>query len=275
MLGKALILAGLLWSGGASLYAQAPAARSFVGTVTAFKAETMQMEVKPDAGDGVPVTFTSETIVQRVAAGEKDLKKASPIKITDVAMGDRVLVSLAAGTTQARRIVVMSATDIARRNEQDTQDWMKRGLSGIVAAKSGSQVTLKTRSFQGETQLAVTVTDQTRFRRYAPDSVPFVDAKQSSLAEVSVGDQLRARGRKSEDGLKVDADEVVFGTFQTRAGTVTAVSAETKQITVKDLVTSKPLVVHITPDSQLKAMPDFAAMIAARGGREVARPEAA
>jgi hypothetical protein len=262
-----IILAGVLWSGLASLWAQAPAARSFVGTVTAFKVEALAMEVKPDAGDAVAVTFTTETIVQRVAAGEKDLKKASPIKITDVAMGDRVLVSLAAGTTQARRIVVMSATDIAKRNEQDTQDWMKRGLSGIVAAKSGYQVTLKTRSFQGETQLTVTVNDQTRFRRYAPDSVRFVDARESSLAEVHVGDQLRARGRKSADGLKVDAEEVVFGTFQTKAGTVTAIDAEAKQIMIKDLVTSKPLVVHITADSQLKAMPDFAAMMAARGGQ--------
>jgi hypothetical protein len=179
MPGKALILAGLLVSGLACLFAQAPASRSFVGTVTAFNAEALQMEVKPDAGDAVAVTFTTETIVQRVAAGEKDLKKASPIKITDVARGDRVLVSLAAGTTQARRIVVMSATDIAKRNEQDTEDWMKRGLSGIAAAKSGNQVTLKTRSFQGETQLTVTVNDKTRFRRYAPDSVRFVDARQS------------------------------------------------------------------------------------------------
>src|SRR5207237_3958804 len=98
-------------------------------------------------------------------------------------------------------------------------------------------------------------------------SVRFVDARQSSLAEIGVGDQLRARGQKSEDGLKVDAEEVVFGTFQTKAGTITAVNADTKQITVKDLVTSKPLVVHITADSQLKAMPDFAAMMAARGGQ--------
>src|SRR5438105_13690653 len=123
MLRKALIVSGLLASGLASLCAQAPAERTFVGTVTAFQVETLQMEVKPDTGDAVAVTFTTETIVQRVAAGEKDLKKAMPIKITDVAKGDRVLVSLAAGTTQARRIVVMSASDIARRNAQDTQDW--------------------------------------------------------------------------------------------------------------------------------------------------------
>src|SRR4051812_9692047 len=123
MRSKVFILAALLSGAPVYLGAQVPAAKSFVGTVTAFKVEALQMEVKPDSGDAVAVTFTTETIVQRVPAGEKDLKNVSAIKITDVAMGDRVLVSLLPGGTQARRIVVMSANDIARRNEQDTQDW--------------------------------------------------------------------------------------------------------------------------------------------------------
>src|SRR5579872_462906 len=135
--------------------AQTP--KSVVGTVTSFKPETLEMEVKPDGGDAVAVTFNSETAVARVAPGEKDLKNVKPIQITDIALGDKVLVSFLAGTKQARRIVVMSATDIAKRNEADTQDWMKRGVAGIVAGKSGNAVTLKTRSFQGETQVVVNV----------------------------------------------------------------------------------------------------------------------
>ena len=257
-----LILAGLL----GTLYAQAPAARSFVATVVAFKPETLEMDVKSDSGETVRVSFNTETLVQRVAPGEKDLRNVSPIRITDVAIGDRLLVSLAAGTKMARRIVVMSATDISKRNEQDREDWMKRGVSGIVASKSGNQVTLKMRSMGAETQAVVTVTDKTRFRRYAPDSVRFADAKTSSLAEVRAGDQLRARGEKSEDGVKVAAEEIVFGTFLTKAGTVTAVDAEAKRIVVKDMVTNKPLTIHLTADSQLKAMPNFGGMMGARGG---------
>ena len=245
--------------------AQTP--KSVVGTVTAFKPETLEMEVKPDSGEAVAATFNSETVVQRVAPGEKDLKNAKPIQITDIAMGDKVLVSFVPGTKQARRIVVMSASEIAKRNEADTQDWMKRGVAGIVASKSASSVTLKTRSFQGETQVVVNIGEQTKFRRYAPDSVRFLDAKPSRLAEVNVGDQLRARGQKSEDGLRVDADEIVFGTFLTKAGTITAVDADAKEVKVKDLVTNKPLTIKLTTDSQLKALPDFAAMMAARGGQ--------
>src|SRR5579883_673863 len=114
---KTLFVTGILCVAASGLYAQA--ARSFVGTITDFKPDALQVVIKPDNADAVPVTFTTETVVQRVAAGEKDLKKAEPIKITDVAKGDRVLVSLLPGGNQARRIVVMSATDIARRNEAD------------------------------------------------------------------------------------------------------------------------------------------------------------
>ena len=49
----------------------------------------------------------------------------------------------------------------------------------------------------------------------------FAEAKRSGLAEIGVGDQVRARGVKSEDGLKVTAEDVVFGTFVTKAGTIT------------------------------------------------------
>lgn len=262
---NAFIAVAAVWMAAAVLAAQTPAPRAVMGTVTSFKPEALEMEVKPDTGDAVSVAFTPETIVQRVAPGSKDLKDAAPAKITDIAMGDRVLVSFAAGTKQARRVVVMSATDIRKHDEADTQDWTKRGVSGIVAAKNGNVVTVKMRSLQGETQATVTVSEKTKYKRYAPDSVRFLDARPSSLAEVSVGDQLRGRGTKSEDGLKVDADEVVFGTFLTKAGSITAIDPEGKQITVKDLVTNKPLIIKLTADSQVKVMPDLSAMFARMG----------
>jgi hypothetical protein len=193
------------------------------------------------------------------------LKKADAIQITDVAIGDRVLVTPEPGTTDLRRIIVMAATDIAKRNEADRLDWTRRGISGLVAAKSGSEITLKMRTLAGEKQAVVTVDEKTTFKRYAPDSVKFADATGSKLADVNVGDQLRARGRKSEDGLKVAADDVVFGTFLTKAGSVVAVNLDTKEVTVKDLNSNKPLVVRFTADSQLKKMPDLSAMMGTPG----------
>ena len=124
-----------------SAFAQTP--KAILGSITAFKAEDALVVVKPDNTDAVDVKLTPETIFQRVAPGERDLKKAAAMNMTDMALGDRVLVSFKTGTTEAARILVMSATDITRRNEADRLDWNKRGLSGVVASKSGNTLTLK------------------------------------------------------------------------------------------------------------------------------------
>ena len=256
--------AAVLWGSLSPVLAQP--AKSVVGTVSLFKAETAEIEIQPDVGPAVAMKVTADTIAQKVAPGATDLKQASSIKITDVALGDRVLATLEPGSNNLRRIVVMPATDIEKKNQADRTDWTRRGVSGMVAAKNGNDVTLKIRTLTGESQAVVTVTPKTTFKRYAPDSVKFADARNSNLGEIGVGDQVRARGVKSQDGLKVTAEDVVFGTFVTKAGTVTAVNTEAREITIKDLSNKKPLVIRFTADSQIKKMPDMAGMMGGMGG---------
>lgn len=247
-------LAGAVLAGAA--LAQAPAARSFLATVVS-KPQNNQLDVKTDAGEVSIIGLLPETILQRIAPGEKDLKKAEPATVADLAGGDRILVSLMPGSQIARRVVIMSASDIQKRNDAERADWTKRGVLGVVASRKGEEITLKTRTIGGEASATVTVNAQTKFRRYAPDSIKFADAKSSSAAEIQPGDQLRARGEKSADGLKVTAEEVVFGTFQTRAGVITGVDAENKTITVTETGTNKPLLIRIAADSTVKRMPNF------------------
>lgn len=249
-----------------SVSAQDQTVRQFVGTVTKFKPEAAEIEIKPDSAPPVAVRVVPDTEARRIAPGARDLKNAQVIQVTEVALGDRVLVALAPGSNDLRRLVVMSATDIAKRDEVDRVEWSKRGISGVVVVKSGNEITLKTRTTQGERQATVLIGAGTTFKRYSPDSVKFADAKPSGLAEIGIGDQLRARGDKSEDGLKVVAQAVVFGTFQTRAGTITSVDAESHTIRLKELATDKALTVRLTTDSQVKKMPDFSAMMQGRGG---------
>jgi hypothetical protein len=241
--------------------------KSIVGSIAAFKAEDAVVIVKPDNTDAVNVKLTPDTVFQRIAPGERDLKKAAAMNMTDMALGDRVLVSFKTGSTEALRILVMPSTDIQKRNDADSLDWTRRGVSGVVAAKAGNVLTLKKRSLTGEIVMTVTLDDKTAVRRYNSDSVKFADARVSKVDEVSVGDQLRARGVKSEDGLKVSAEEVVFGTFVTKAGAITAINPETKEVTVSELGTNKPLVVKFAADSQIKKMPNMMGMMGAgRGG---------
>ncbi|MCW5981370.1 MAG: hypothetical protein KIT09_25015 [Bryobacteraceae bacterium] len=231
-----------------------------VGTVASIRPEAGEIEVRADGGATAKVKLDERTLLQRVAPGEKDLQEAEAIGLAQIAPGDRVLVTIAPGATAARRVVVMAAAAIAQRNDADRQDWEKRGVFGVVEAKSEGEITLRLRSASGETEARVIVGAGARYRRYAPDSVRFADARPSSLAEVSSGDQLRARGTKSADGLTVTVEEVVFGTFITTAGTVTSVDAGGAAIHIKDLGTGTDLVVALTRDSQVKKLPDFGAM---------------
>jgi len=244
--------------------------RSFVGTIAGIRVETADIEIKPDDGAVVVARITPDTLARKIAPGEKNLEKAQAIQITEVAPGDRVLATLEPGSANLRRLVVMPAGEIARRNESDRQEWQRRGVAGIVTRKRAGEITVTVRSFTGVSEARVIVGDDTSFKRYAPDSVRFSDAQPSRLSEVSVGDQLRARGRKSEDGLRVEAAEIVFGTFLVKAGTVVAVRPEANEFAVKELGTGKTIVVRLTPDSQLKRMPAMPPMMA--GGSPGAPP---
>jgi hypothetical protein len=141
-------------------------------------------------------------------------------------------------------------------------------VNGIVVSRRGDEIILKTRGMQGEAQATVTVNARTTIKRYATDSVKFSDAQTANLQQISAGDQLRARGVKSEDSLHVDAAQVVFGTFVVKGGIITAIQPETKEITLKELGGKKLLVVRLTSDSQLKRMPQMPPMMGAgsRGG---------
>jgi transcription antitermination factor NusG len=245
-----------------SLLALAQVPEKLVGTVSSIALEKATLDVKGQDGTPVTVHLTTETILQRVAPGEKSLKNAETIQVSDIAVGDKVLVNSDPASGMARRLVVMSATAISKHDEADKAAWTAHGISGIVVAKTGDDLTLRLRTLQGSSEAHVTVSTNTGFRKYAADSVRFSDAKVSSLSEVQVGDQLRARGDKSEDGLKVTANEIVFGTFVTKAGTITAIDAEHKSVAIKELNTNRAFNVKLTADSQLKQMPNFAAMFA-------------
>jgi hypothetical protein len=241
--------------------AAAQTAKPILGTVTEFRANAFEMGVKSDTGKTVFVPFGTETDVLQVPPGERDLGKGTPVAVAGILPGDRVMVSFAEGMREARRIVLISSRDIATRNEAEKLDWKKRGISGIAVSQKGGEITLEIRTPQGVHHATVTVTESTKVRRYAPDSVKFSDAIASSVAEIASGDQVRARGVKSDDGSAVMAEEVVFGTFLTRMGPITAIRRETGEIQIQDVTTKKPLTIHIINASQLKTMPDMRAML--------------
>jgi hypothetical protein len=250
--------------------AQVASPMPLLGTVTDFRVNSLEMGVKADDGRTVWVKFGPETDVVLAAPGEKDLSHALPAKITDVSREDRVMVSYVAGMPEARRIVVVAASAIARRNAAERLDWEKRGLSGIVAARDGYEIALEIRTPEGAQRTTVTVTPKTAIRRYAPDSVKFAEAEPATLAQIAVGDQVRVRGDKNEDGTRLKADDVVFGTFLTTLGTIAEVDREKGEIKIVDLTSKKPLTVRLTADTRMKKIPDLHEMPAGHAGHQPA-----
>jgi len=251
-----------------SLTAQTPSQR-FVGTITSISGDTLT--VKTDSGESHQVQVPSSAALKRISPGQKDLNTAETIQLGDLATGDRVLVKLdpnATGATpQALQIVAVKHTDITQRQQQELADWQHNGVGGLVKSVDAGAGTVVLTSGAGPTAKTVTVhTDKsTVVKRYAPNSVRFSDAQPAALDAVKPGDQIRARGKKNADGTEIEATEVVSGSFRNISGTVSSMDAANSTVTVKDLATKKNVTVHISPDTEMRRLPEMMArMIAAR-----------
>ncbi len=247
-------------------------ANGVIGDVAVIDASGKQMFVKTGAGSVVIVSLDDATTYMRVAPGEKDLKNATKTTLAEIGIGDRVFARGKVADDQksvpARMVIVMSKADISKKNEGDRAKWRERGVVGVVSALNPDtkEITLQMRGRGGAQQLTVVANaDTVKFRRYAPDSVKFDDAKPSSFAELKVGDQLRALGEKSADGARFTPEEVVSGSFRTMFGTVTAVNPQANEIKIKDTQTQQELTVMVSKDSMTRRFPaDIAQMMAMR-----------
>src|ERR1700686_3691286 len=246
-----------------------PAVARRIGAIKAITGNAITLT--PDSGSDLAVTVQPNARILRIAPGEKDLKNATPVQLSDLQVGDRIRVrgqaSADGASIAALEVIMIPRSDLEARHEQERQDWQKRGLGGLVSAvdPAAGTVTISVTGLGGKKEIAVHSTKNTVFRRYAPDSVKFDDAKASTLQEIQPGDQLRARGDRSADGSELTAEEIVTGTFRNVAGLVNSVDASAGTITVQDLLSKKPVQVKITSESQLhKLPPEMAQRIAMR-----------
>ena len=244
--------------------ATAPAANRALGTVKSVSGGTLT--IATDSGQTVTVTLANGTRVQQLAPGSTDLKTAEASTADAIAEGDRVLVSGTPGdpgTLTAIRVILMKSTAIAQRNQASQADWTRRGTGGIVTAVDPAGKTVAVSS--GTRKVMLDVTDATVYRRYAPGSVKFEEAKPSSFAEIHAGDQLRVRGDRSTDGLTLKAEEIVSGSFKNLSGTIVTLNPTGNTFVIKDLATKKNETVTIGSESDLRSLPpEMAARFAAR-----------
>ena len=258
--------------------AQTPAPTNTVGVVTKIDAAGRTLTLRTDAGPEVVVTMLPNVGLRRIAPGETNLNNAAAIAIADISVGDRVL-ARGLKTDQdvsATLIVVMSQGDLVKKQAAERADWDRRGVMGTVTATAPDSITIRSRTLAGASQIAVSPAPGAIIRRYAPDSVSFAGARLSRLADIQVGDQVRARGDKTPDGTKLTAEEIVSGTFRTIAAVVVSVDAQAGEMRVTNLESKKPVTVKVNRDSSMhKLQPQLAQMIAVRVHPELSAGAAA
>jgi len=211
------------------------------------------------------VVVADTTAFRKVPAGAQDMTKAVRIAFSDVGKGDRIVAigQKSGEKLEARSVIVMTRSDLTQKQKIEQEEWQKRGVMGSVSAIDAAAKTFTIKS--GPKSVTVQPAEKADFRRYAPDSVKFSDAKASSFGEIQIGDQARVLGDKNEDGTAIRADRIVSGAFRQVAGTISSVNAEAGEIVIKDLATKKALSVRVNSDSTMKKLPPpMAAQLARR-----------
>jgi Domain of unknown function (DUF5666) len=247
--------------------AQTPPRSQVTGTVTSVSADAKKIAVKSDKGEELSVTVTDKTRILAMPEGETDTKKATPIALSTLGVGDRALVIGPAPADPkvwtATTLLVMSKSGVASLQQKDQDDWKKRGTTGTVTALDAAAKTATIKV--GQRTLTVQPSEKTAILHYSLDSARFNDAKPGTFAEIKVGDQMRVLGNKTEDGATILAEKILSGTFRQLAATITSINAQTGEILVKDLATKKPLTIKVETDSTMRKLSDtMAAMLARR-----------
>jgi len=264
LLARATVGVALL-AGAVAVYAQAP--KPIQGTITVIGGNALT--VKSDADGITQIEVPSIAVILRIAPGAKDLSAAAKILFSDLAVGDRVMVTpnpKASGeTAQALRIIAMKQSDLALKQQKEREDWQLRGVGGLVKSVDASAGEIVLSSGLGATAKTITVhtTKATVLKRYAPASVRYDEANPATIDAIHVGDQLRARGTKSADGTGLAAEETVSGSFRNIAGTVVSLDAAGATLVVKDLATKKPVTIKIAAETQMLRLEDRMAQILA------------
>ncbi|MCU0242889.1 MAG: hypothetical protein MUF51_10755 [Vicinamibacteria bacterium] len=237
-----------------------------LGEVAKVDASVREISVKIESGETVVVGFHETTACLRAAPGAKDLAGAAAMPCAEIAIGDRIFARGSLGSSQkfpARQIVLMARADLTQKQAREQADWRQRGIAGVVKAVNvaAQEITLEMRSLLGSQELTISAAERkASCRRYAPGSVRFCDAQPCALADIKVGDQVRALGDRAPEGTRFFAEQIVAGSFRTVIGTVAQVRADAREIVLATLPPrgqpKQKLSIAIAPDVTLRRMPD-------------------
>lgn len=249
----------IVTSASSLLYAQGVKPSVATGDVTSIDSGKIVLQTNDGSLD---VTLSDKTEYKRVPPENPVLRAAVAAAFADIGVGDKLLVTGILSddkkTMPARAVYLMTKSDIAQRNQKDSEKWATRGISGRVNAIDPvtKQVKVDVRGLSATTTVVLTPKDGAKVLRYAPNSVKFSEAKASTINEIQTGDMLRALGDRSADGASFAAEEIITGAFRTVAGTVKSIDVAKNEVVITDAQTKKDLTVELGSASTIKKFPE-------------------
>lgn len=250
--------------------AQSPATPSsrVLGTVQSVDGKSVR--VLSDSGVTSAVSLEDSTKLLQIEPGQTDLKEARPLSLADLQPGDRVLVRGVLAddgkTIRAASVIAMKKAALSQKLAQETAEW-QHGVGGLVQSvdPEAGTIRLATNGLSANKDVIVHLSKRTVLRRYAADSIRFDAAALAPLAALHAGDQLRARGTRSADGLNFEAAEIISGTFRNIAGIVRSVDSQSSTIVIQDLASKADVRLRVTGESRMRKLPEaLAEHLAAR-----------
>ncbi len=238
-----------------------------LGVVKVTGDQKIVIETKDGTIDAV---FVSKTAFKRLPPDNLSLKAATDSKLSDISVGDRVLVvgkvSSDKKTMLTKSVYLVKGSDIQAKLDKEREEWQTRGVSGRVTEVDSQAkiITIEMRGITGQaTTIKLSPKDKVEYLRYSPTSIKYSDAVESDIGKIQKDDMIRALGDKSEDGTTFKAEKVLTGAFVTVAGKVKSVDAAKNEVTITDQATQKDVTIKVNDASLLKKFPEEAARMMA------------
>ncbi len=265
-----------------TLKAQTPIEKSKAGWASGEVIEVKQGEsiLLKITAEYIDVHLGAVTIFRKISPENPKITAAIESALSEISKGDKILVTgiVSAGkkSITAQTIYLVTKSDLAQKLSVERNRWQTHGVAGKVVAIDliTQQITLAIRSLQGEIKVILLPKENAEYLRYATDSAKFADAVSGSLADVKIGNQLRAMGEKSADGLIFLAEKYLFGSFKMLAGNIKSLDIAKNELTITDMQSKKLIVISLKNNTVLKKFPpEIAQMMAMQMQAEKAQPQ--
>lgn len=233
-------------------------AESIIGTFGEINSSALTLKTDPGTTQSIRVSASTDYLA--VKPGQEDLREARKIEWRDIKPGDRLLVRYSRasdGALEASRVICISTTDLEKARTEQQSDWVRNGTRGVVDRVdiAAREIWLRSRSKPSQSQVRIHVGSSATVRHYSASSLRFDLAEPSSFDQIQEGDQLRAKGTLNAGHTFLEADFVLFGSFQSIVGTLTSVDPSNARLSVRDLKTKHSVIISFRPNTDIRALP--------------------